>query len=55
MAFWLLKATDIVMEQPGQAKLTEGFHAYSVDVMNTSFLLVNDEDNKLTDSLRPQL
>jgi len=25
------------MEQPDQAKLTEGFHELSVDSMNTSF------------------
>ena len=38
--------SDILMEQPGQAKLTEGFHEYSADVMNTSFSLVNCKDNK---------
>jgi hypothetical protein len=35
---------DILMEQPGQAIPTEGSHEYSVDVMNTSFLLVRDKD-----------
>ena len=37
-------AQYILMEQPGQAKLTEGFHEYAVDVMNTSFSLVSNED-----------
>lgn len=37
-------AQYILMEQPGQAKLTEGFHEYALDVMNTSFSLVNHKD-----------
>ena len=44
MAYVRFADPDILMEQPGQAKLTEGFHEYSVDVMNTSFSLVRHED-----------
>jgi hypothetical protein len=31
----------IFMDQPGYAKITEGFHDLSVDLMNTSFFLMN--------------
>jgi len=30
----------IFMDQPGYAKITEGFHDLSVDLMNTSFFLM---------------
>jgi hypothetical protein len=38
------------MEQPGQAIPTEGFHEYSVDVMNTSFFLMKNEDKSKSSS-----
>ncbi len=42
------RLSDILMEQPGQAIPTEGFHEYSADVMNTSFFLVNRKDTMKT-------
>jgi len=44
--FGALRRSDILMEQPGQAKPTEGSHEYSVDVMNTSFSLLRMEGTK---------
>ena len=36
----------ILWTQPGQAKLTKGFHDLSVDCMNTSFSLVSHKSMK---------
>ena len=37
----LAPVSDILMDKPGYAIATEGFHELSVDVMNTSFSLVS--------------
>ena len=43
---WLYSASRIFYEQPGYAKITEGFNDLSVDCMNTSFFLVRHKVSK---------